>query len=224
MDLFALERSIKEIEEKKSRVEYRPFLGVANFNTGKELIENKKILNKCKELFCYDGNKKIITKNQLYFLVLNTSLDSQDGEHWFLLAFTKTANTFYAFNSFGAANTLKTFGFGGVNNENQVNENTNRKFTLSKLCEYIWKKTSSPNNIDIVDINGIHQDFSTDECSYHVIRFVNYLYEQILTNNYDGGEINWVKTLNDYLRFYEITVVDYDYKYMVQEREPNAFY
>ena len=41
MDLFALERSIKELEEKKSRVEYRPFLGVANFNTGKELIEKK---------------------------------------------------------------------------------------------------------------------------------------------------------------------------------------
>ena len=115
---------------------------------------------------------------------------------------------------------MKTFGFDSDTNENQVVENANRKFTLSKLCEYIWKKTSSSaNNINIIDINGIHQDFSTDECCYHVIRFVNYLYEQILRNNTDeGDEINWMKTLNDYLRFYEITVVNYDHKYMVQER------
>ena len=115
---------------------------------------------------------------------------------------------------------MKTFGFDSDTNENQVVENANRKFTLSKLCEYIWKKTSSSaNNINIIDINEIHQDFSTDECGYHVIRFVNYLYEQILRNNTDeGDEINWMKTLNNYLRFYEITVVNYDHKYMVQER------
>ena len=145
-------------------------------------------------------------------MILNTSLEEQDGEHWFLLAFdSEHQNTFYIFNSFGIANTLKTFGFDNIDSKD--NRNNIRKFALNKLKEYIWNNYEEEFNV--IDLNGIQQDFSTDECGYHVIRFVDFLYRHI----YDDVKkiINWKNILKRYIYNYAIKLIKFDHKYMNRE-------
>ena len=207
MDLFQLQNSI-EYMEKKHRSSRVKFLGVTKFDTGQDLLANKTILNKCKKLFC----DKSLADQNIYFMILNTSLEEHNGEHWFLLAFdSEHQNTFYIFNSFGIANTLKTFGFDNIGSND--NRNKIRIFALNKLKEYIWNNYEEEFNV--IDLNGIQQDFSTDECGYHVIRFVDFLYRHI----YDDVKkiINWKNILERYIYNYAIKLIKFDHKYMNRE-------
>ena len=70
MDLFQLQRAISEIEAKGKFTNYRPFLGIVNYDLSSRLIK-KHLQDLCKKACC----------EKLYFLVLNTSFSTEDGEH-----------------------------------------------------------------------------------------------------------------------------------------------
>ena len=127
MDLFQLQRAIGNLEYDSvfEDENYRPFLGVVNYDLSDDLIE-KRLKDLCKKATCCD---------KLYFLVLNTSFSTEVGEHWFLLAFEKTNRlVFYSFNSYGIVNTLHTFGVP----RREVLDSRKRLDVLQSLAESVW--------------------------------------------------------------------------------------
>ena len=212
MDLFQLQRAISEVERKKTFVDkaYRPFLGVVNYDSSVELIE-KDLTNLCSNVRC----------EKLYFIVLNTSLYDETGEHWFLLAFERdNENVFYSFNSYHIVNTCNTFGFYRVDKNNN-DECRRRKTVLSLLSSVIWRRYSNSGNnkrtsVSVVVINGLHQDFSTDECGYHVFRFVVYLYDDD-NPHLDKKIVDWKSILRNYLRETNVTLINYNNKNLTRD-------
>ena len=101
MDLFQLGRAIGNLEYDKALFgNYQPFLGVVNYDLSDDLIKTRS-KDMCRKATCSEN---------LYFFVLNTSFSTEDGENWFLLAFSKAImQVFYSFNSYGIVTTLNTF-------------------------------------------------------------------------------------------------------------------
>lgn len=206
MDLFQLERSILALERKfygSSDTIVKPFLGVSNFDGGQAMFEDVKKLKECiadKDCSC-----------SVFFFIANTTLSTQmSGEHWFLISFDSLIeNVFNIFNSFGVSNTVKTFGY--VNKcvekiDNYANSKE-RQAAVRDLAESIWGRRFT-NLPAIVDIDGVHQDFSTDECGYHVMRFVISMYD------HKRPVRRWENFLSLYLIENDVTVVPFhDLKY-----------
>ena len=207
MDLFQLQRAIGNLEYDSvfEDENYRPFLGVVNYDLSDDLIE-KRLKDLCKKATCCD---------KLYFLVLNTSFSTEDGEHWFLLAFEKTNRlVFYSFNSYGIVNTLNTFGVP----RREVLDSRKRLDVLQSLVESVWGGDSAVDskNLNVIGLNGLHQDFSTDECGYHVYRFASHLYENNTLQKQNATETNWNGVLETYLRKSRIALIPYDDKNLVK--------
>ena len=68
----------------------------------------------------------------------------------------------------------------------------------------------------MIVLNGIHQNFSTDECGYHVYLFVSYLYDKILLLVENNNNNDWNEILERYLREYGVVLVPYSYKNLVK--------
>lgn len=198
MDLFQLQRSIENLEKVAHLKCYQPFLGVVNFDVGSELIDEQ-LKETCIKACC----------DKLYFMVVNNSFSSERGEHWFFIGFEKNnANVLYSFNSYGVVSTLKTF---GCPSSDTVENARKRLKALTCISKTIWGKhaVGLPN---IIGINGIQQDFSTDECGYHVFRFAVFLYKNVLPK--EPNESCWNRVLDCYLKKFDVTVVPYQYKYL----------
>ena len=210
MDLFQLERAIGKLEYDNALFgDYQPFLGVVNYDLSDDLIKTR-LKDLCRKATCCEN---------LYFFVLNTSFSTEDGEHWFLLAFKKAImQVFYSFNSYGIVSTLNTFGVP----KQEVLDSRKRLDVLQSMSKNIWGNhqttttTTVSNNINVIGLNGIHQDFSTDECGYHVYRFVSYLYDKILLLVENNNNNDWNEILERYLREYGVVLVPYSYKNLVK--------
>ena len=213
MNLFQLENSIKFLQKKKSSslFGYRPFLGVSNFDAGKCLLFDKRenIQSWC---------KKFKEEGKLYFFIANASTSNQKyGTHWFLIAFeSDEKNSLYVFNSYGICNTLKTFGY--VNKDNkEIQDNYSNSYerinAVLELSDSIWERDCSSRILPkIIDSNGVHQDFSTDECGYHVMRFVIYLYNSVfpLYSRNRNKKTNWHSILSRYILQHKINLINYN--------------
>ena len=205
MDLFQLQQAIENLEYDSvfEDENYRPFLGVVNYDLSDDLIE-KRLKDLCKKATCCD---------KLYFLVLNTSFSTENGEHWFLLAFEKTNRlVFYSFNSYGIVNTLNTFGVP----RREVLDSRKRLDVLQSLVKSVWGDSIDSKNLNVIGLNGLHQDFSTDECGYHVYRFASYLCENNTLQKQNVTETNWNGVLETYLRKSRIALIPYDDKNLVK--------
>ena len=66
---------------------------------------------------------------------------------------------------------------------------------MDSLSKTIWGYCIGTNT-RVVGVNGLHQDFSTDECGYHVFRFVNYLYEFALPKD---PKTSWNRLLEKHI-------------------------
>ena len=129
------------------------------------------------------------------------------GKHWFFLAIERmNEGVFYFFNNYGIKNTLDTLGC----LPNKLNKQ--RREVLHKLSAEVWKKTSI-SCVSFIGYNGLHQDFSTDECGYHVFRFVYYMYQFVFVSQTE--EITkWTDLLQHYLVKFGVNLVSYDDKYL----------
>lgn len=229
MDLFKLSRVINSLQEnyKSLFLEYKPFLGVSHFDTGTNLLfENRnQVKNWCRN-FKQHG--------KLYFFVANTSTsDLKSGEHWFLIAFeSDVPNVFYTFNSYGIVNTLKTFGYVNVDSESERMENNfdnvcDRRRAVLELSNLIWSRDSSGECClfpKVIGYHGIHQDFSTDECGYHVLRFTIHLFENVVPKYFKSVSYNtnWKTVLKSYLERNYIELLPYEsHKFKNKEESDN---
>lgn len=222
MDLFQLQRSINFLQDQKSSslLKYKPFLGVSNFDTGKCLLFDKRtnIKNWC---------KKFKEEGKLYFFIANTSTSNQRyGEHWFLIAFESDVNNvLYVFNSFGISNTLKAFGY--VNKDsNEIQDNYSnvreRINAVLELTNSIWERNCSNTVLPkIIDLNGVHQDFGTDECGYHIMRFVIFLYDSVfsLLSKNSSRKTNWHSILSRYISSYKVNLINYNLNKYLEKSE-----
>ena len=199
MDSFQLQRAIYNVEANASEYmnlekDYKPFLGVVNYDLSGKLVK-RLLKHLCKSVCC----------DKIYFMVVNTSLSSQEGEHWFVLAFERgNRNAFYSFNSYGLVNTLRTLEIlPKTRTTNDGGGKARRLYILYSLAENIWGNNSNNNDINLIGLNGIHQDFSTDECGYHLFRFVTYLYDKMSTILYSPlATLSWKRVLQGYLLDY----------------------
>ena len=228
MDLFQLKNSINILQDDKIRslLKYKPFLGVSNFDSGKCLLFDKK-----RNIESWHNDFK--EKGKLYFFIANTSTSTQiEGEHWFLIAFEfDVKNVLYVFNSFGICNTLQTFGYVSKRkNKASADSYSNRRERLNavlELSDVVWERTTREECQilpKIIDLNGTQQDFSTDECGYHVKRFVLFLYDSVfpLFSKSNSRNGNWHSILSRYISKYKIKLINYDQdKYLIKsESQP----
>ena len=225
MDLFKLQRVLNSLQDRRSDkfgTDYKPFLGVSLFDNGKCLLFNKKenVKNWC---------KKFKREGKLYFFIANTS--TSDLEHWILIAFeSDVLNTLYVFNSFGIVNTLKTFGYENADNKKvafaKIFDNVNVRINaVLELSRSIWYDNESCCELPkIRGINGIHQDYSTDECGYHVLRFAIYLFYNIIPKHAKHGDYksNWSSVLDRYFFLNNLNLVRFDYNKFDEKTDSEA--
>ena len=208
MDSFQLQCAISNVEVNASNLEknYKPFLGVVNYDLSSDLVK-RLLKHLCRNICC----------DKLYFMIVNT----QEGEHWFVLAFERgNRNAFYSFNSYGLVNTLRTF---GILPKTTANNEERRLDILYSLAENIWGDHfvySDNDAINLIGLNGIHQDFSTDECGYHVFRFAIYLYEMSTILYSPPSLSSWKRVLEKYLLDYapKTNLLPYDNKNLVKRK------
>ena len=216
MDLFKLERVLNSIQKKNENwlLNYRPFLGVSHFDNGKNLL-----FKNAQEVTNWNLNFK--TQGKLYFFIANTSTSNlEKGEHWFLVSFeTDVRNVLYIYNTFGLVNTLKTFGYSNADSESERLESsffniTERKKAVLDLSNIIWDRPHSERKVypKVIDLNGIHQDFSTDECGYYCLKFALFLFKNIIPRHtsIEFHKTNWHACLKSFLYENNIKQISYD--------------
>ena len=191
MNISQLEDSIEKLQETFALDAYKPFLGVCNLNTSDALLRkrNQELMIKCKNLRC---QTEVNNAFRSYFIIFNTSFKDDFGEHWFLILFNQiNRNIFHVFNSFGLSDTVKAFGgellVGGkeTDGKDAVDKNLKRVNTLREIIKNIWGEEEKiegkeqPLSFILIGVDGYVQDFSTDECGYHVYLFVHYLFKEM---------------------------------------------
>ena len=94
--------------------------------------------------------------------------------------------------------------------KNFDNVNTRKKAVL-ELSRVIWDENESCCELPkIIGINGIHQDYSTDECGYHVLRFSIHLLDRIIPIHSRWCNYNWSSILNGYFFSTGLNLVRFD--------------
>ena len=205
MDISQLKRSVEDLQfDINNLLRYSPFLGVVNYDFSDDKV--KTALKLCCKKIDYD------CCGDLFFMVLNSSFAKDPGEHWLLLAFRLSRpRHFLSFNTYGVAHTLNVFGWPKTT---VLDSKRRRVDVLQELVHNIWNDDDG--EIFVEGFDGIHQDFSTDECGYHVYRFSSYLIDAIAYNNYDGSQ--WgVELLKNYIYDYDITMFHYSDKKLKRE-------
>ena len=207
MDISQLRRALEDLQF-DNNLSYSPFLGVVNYDFSDDKVKTALQLC-CQRIRRCDNNL-----DDLFFMVLNSSFAKDPGEHWLLLAFRLSRpRHFLSFNTYGVAHTLNVFGWP----KTMVLDSKRRRVdVLQELVRNIWSGDDGGGEIFVEGYDGIHQDFSTDECGYHVYRFSSYLIDAIAYNNYDGsfwGE----ELLKNYIYDYDIAMFNYSDKKLKRE-------
>ena len=160
----------------------------------------------------------------------------ENGEHWFLVAFeTDVQNVFYTFNSYGIVNTLLAFGYTNLHSESKLVKSNfsnilDRRNAVLELSNLIWGGGRSEKIRvlpKVIDYSGVQQNYGTDECGYHVLRFAIYLFESIIPKHTKSAthNSNWPTVLRSYIQKHFITLLSYEsHKFMSKKESDNILF
>ena len=242
-------RDFRSGSKVSNRIGYRPFLGIISFDeiddTAKAYRKQIKETLQTSKLNCGQDKNGFIWQEEIHFFIVNSALSKEMGEHWFLMAFCPSDKMkLFVFNTYGAAHTAKILGYGLHINDGDRSDEISKNRTQYKkkrcsilfdLVKEVWPKESSPSyeHVLIVDLKSSHQDASTDECGYHVYRFVHDLFKYTIFSEarkieYQKGEkgcLNltcpiWKDILKNYIIRHSIITVHYQKGRPREETQP----
>ena len=225
---------------------YHPFLGMVSYDEIDDAVESSrhwvrqsiwKSQSECKS-FKNETN----WSKEIYFFVVNSALANEMGEHWFLVGFCPNVKLkLFIYNTYGAAHTAKILGYGlHINSDDKTDEEKRnkteykktRKAVLFDIAKEVWPEelnTLLLRGVSIIDLKGSHQDASTDECGYHVFRFIQDLFKHNLfpgsnqkqiKNCQENPQFYWHEILMGYIERHSIESIHYQLGRPREETQP----